>query len=78
MTWLQIIADVFAVIRAVLNYMEAAQQRGVGRMEAVSEALTIQAEETRLAQAARFEAHSEHANKPGDDAFDPEFKRSEP
>jgi hypothetical protein len=56
--------------------MVRAEQREIGRQQALSEALTIAAEETRLAMEARFAAEIDHRAHPDDDSgFDQEFRR---
>lgn len=66
---------VLSLINRIADYAKSAQDRGIGRDQAVLEALTIANEQLAAAQKAREAAAAEHARKPGDDAFDDEFKR---
>lgn len=75
MTWLSLIADLVSLLRIVADYTAQAQQRDIGRRQAISEALTIASEELRLATQARFDADAAHARDPSDDAFDRTFQR---
>ena len=63
--------------RGALRYRPAGQPaREIGRQQAVSEAVTIAAEELRLATEARFAAAAAHDAHPDDDSgFLEEFKR---
>jgi len=57
--------------------MKAAEAKGVGRAEAVDEALTIQTEELKLATRSMYEGEAAHNAHPNDDdGFDPEFRRN--
>ena len=47
----------------------------IGRAQAFSEAVTIAAEEVRLAADARFAGEQAHRQRDDDSAFDQEFKR---
>lgn len=69
---------VLAVVREIIAYVKAAEQRQIGRQEAVNEALVIQADQLRIAREARFEAEQKHAKDQTDDAFDQDFKRADP
>jgi hypothetical protein len=85
MTWSSIIPgllaalpDVISLIRSIMGHVEAAQERGVGRQEAIAEALTIASEELKLATQAVYDADSAHATHPNDDGgFDGEFQRKD-
>jgi hypothetical protein len=73
---LKVLPDLLVLLRAITEYMVRAEQREIGRQQALSEALTIAAEETRLAMEARFAAEIDHRAHPDNDSgFDQEFRR---
>lgn len=76
LTLLKLLPDVLSLLRMITEYSIAAEQRAIGRDQAVSEALTIAAENLRLATEARFTAEADHRAHPDDDAgFDAEWRR---
>ena len=72
---LKALPQVLALINHIADYAKSAQDRGIGRDQAVAEALTIAADGIAVSQAVRERARREHASKLGDDAFDPDFQR---
>ena len=73
---LKVLPDLLVLMRQITEYMVAAENREIGRQQALSEAATIASEELRLAMEARFSADAAHDTKPGDfSTFDQEFKR---
>ena len=73
---LKVLPDLLILIRTITEYMVRAEERAIGREQAISEAVTIASEELRLAAEARFSADVAHDSKPGDfTTFDQEFKR---
>ena len=73
---LKVVPDFLALLRTIMEYVVRAEEREIGRQQAVSEAVTIAAEELRLAAQARFEGEQAHRANPDDDsAFDQEFRR---
>jgi hypothetical protein len=73
---LRVLPDLLVLLRTITEYMVAAENRQIGRQQAMSEAITIAAEELRLATEARFAAAADHDSHPSDDGgFDPEFRR---
>jgi hypothetical protein len=67
---------ILALIQFITGMVRDAEQRGVGRQEAINEALTLAHRQLAEADAAELEANAAHAKHPdSDDAFDNEFKR---
>ena len=77
MTWVALVPKLVALIAAVVEYAIAAKERGLGRAEAVAEALTLGAEQVRAASLVRSQAQADHASKSDDTAFDPDFQRKD-
>lgn len=80
MTTLWALLSALPKIVALFQFLAAmvrdAEQRGLGRQEAISEALTIAHRQLAEADAAEVEARADHAAHPDDDAaFDQEFRR---
>ena len=73
---LKVLPDALVLIRMITEYAVRAEEREIGRQQAVSEAVTIAAEELRLATEARFAAAAAHDAHPDDDSgFLEEFRR---
>ena len=72
---LKALPQVLALINHIADYAKSAQDRGIGRDQAVAEALTIASEQVAVAQAVREQARADHVSKLGDDAFDDDFQR---
>lgn len=66
---------ILEIIQQFKSSAEAKVQRGLGRDQAVADALTEIARKVAAAQEVDAEAARDHANKPDDTAFDPEFQR---
>jgi hypothetical protein len=66
----------FRLFQSVSDHALLLQGKGMGRTEAVNEALTLAANEVDAATKARAEADAAHAAHPKDDGgFDQEFQR---
>jgi len=84
MTWLAFFQALIGALPELLRLLDGirqradmAEQQGIGRQLAVSQALLQQAEELSQANAAKQDAEKKHQTDPTDDAFDPEFKRKD-
>lgn len=65
-----------SLITLILTMVRDAEQRGLGRTEAVAEALEQAHKDIAYAQAIEEEARRSHNANPDDDSgFDPEFRR---
>lgn len=73
----KVLPEVLALINALMARADAKKQQGIGYDQAVKEALQEGAENLKKGDAAELAARKEHATKPGDDAFDPEFMRKD-
>jgi len=69
--------ELLRLINSLRAAADAAEQRGIGRDQAVKESLENGARLVTEANEARAEAERRHANDPSDAAFDPEFMRKE-
>ena len=67
--------QVLALINTIAGFVKSAQDRGIGRDQAVAEALALAAAELARAQQAREAARAEHARTRDDTAFDGDFER---
>lgn len=82
-TWAFIMAAIKAlplVLQLISRFKQAADekvQRGIGFDLAVKMTLEEGNRKLALADAAEQQARQDHANKPGDDAFDQEFIRKD-
>lgn len=74
---LKVLPIVLDLIRMFKASADAKVQQGIGRDQAVREALQEGARRIALADAAEQQARKDHAEKAGDDAFDPEFMRKD-
>lgn len=84
MSWAALLAAAIKSLPLILQLIQqfkssadAKVQRGLGRDEAVAEALTEFARKVGVAQEVETEAAKDHARKPDDTAFDPEFQRKD-
>lgn len=74
LTALPSLVRLFAVLTA---YVQARQERGVGRAQAVAEGLQVAATQLQLATDARRDAEAQHNKNPSTDAgFDSDFRRT--
>lgn len=62
------------LINAVMAWVRDAEQRGLGRKEAIAEALTIATAEVERVRLVEIEATAIHAKDKTDGAFDQDFK----
>lgn len=84
MTWTALLAAaikslplILQIIQQFKSSADAKVQRGLGRDEAVAESLTEVARKVGVAHQVEDEADKDHASKPDDTAFDPEFQRKD-
>jgi hypothetical protein len=68
---------ILALIQFITGMVRDAEQRGLGRKEAVAEALTIAHRQLAEADAAGREADAAHAADKTDGAFDADFERKD-
>lgn len=79
MTWLEIAKNLLALAVLITQMIKDGQQRGLGRMEATSEALLNAQQDIAYANAVAEDAAREHADHPDDDdGFDKDFMRPNP
>jgi hypothetical protein len=72
----QALPALLKLLQTVADYAIAQEAKGVGRAEAVTEALTIATAQLEEANKARQEAEVEHKQHPDDDdGFDKDFQR---
>lgn len=71
---LSALPKILALFQLVAGMVRDAEQRGLGRKEAVAEALTIAHRDIAAADAAEIEATQAHAKDKTDGAFDQDFK----
>lgn len=74
---LKALPELITFISAVFNFVKSQVDRGVGRKEAIAEALTISAEQLKQVMVIKAEADRIHSQDATDGAFDPEFKRKD-
>lgn len=72
-----IIAGLVKLGNFVAAMMQDNKQQGIGRMQALAEALEAAHKDLALADAARVEADEAHAKDSTDNAFDLDFRRSD-
>lgn len=77
MGFLKLLPLVLQLISSVMSMAKSAQDRGLGRTEAIAEALTASAAAVDEANKAREEARMRHQLDHTDVAFDPDFQRPE-
>lgn len=84
MSWTALLAAAIKSLPLILQLIQqfkssadAKVQRGLGRDEAVAEALSEFARRVGIANEVEAEAAKDHASKPDDTAFDPEFQRKD-
>ena len=68
---------VLQLISSIMSWAKSAQDRGLGRTEAIAEALQESTKAVDEANKARQEAAARHAADPTDTAFDDGFQRKE-
>lgn len=75
---IKVLPTILSLIQSVIDHMRIAEAKGVGRQEAIDEALTIQTEELKLATRSMYEGEASHNAHPDDDSgFDQDFKRND-
>lgn len=74
---LSALPKIVALFQFIAGMVHDAEQRGLGRKEAVADALEQAHIELAWADAAEQEAMQSHAKKNDDSAFDPTFKRED-
>ena len=72
---IQALPAIIRVFQSAVDYASVKAANQAGRAEAISEALTIAADEISKATQVRIEADKLHAKDQTDGAFDDEFKR---
>lgn len=76
MTWVTIAKNILSLVVLIATMVRDSQQRGLGRMEAVNEALTNAQRDIAYANAVEEDAIRQHnANPDSDDGFDKDFMR---
>jgi hypothetical protein len=75
---LKLLPQLLKFATTVVNYVQAQEARGMGRKEAMMEALEIGSREVQLAEQVKRDADKLHDADPTDDAFDREFERKTP
>jgi hypothetical protein len=75
MDWLKAILGVVAVIREFFAWRKSADDRQAGRDSASAETLKKNQDAVADAMQAQIEADRRHRTMPGDEAFDPDFRR---
>lgn len=73
---LSALPKLLALIQFIAGMVRDAEQRGLGRQDAIAEALEIAHRDLAAADAAANEARGRHAATPSDDAFDRTFQRT--
>jgi hypothetical protein len=71
---LKALPQILSLIQLLAQKVRDAEQRGIGRQEAVAEALTIAQQQIATANAAEIRATQSHAKDKTDGAFDQDFK----
>lgn len=75
---LQALPKIFALFQFLAGMVRDSEQRGLGRKEAIAEALTIAHEQLAVANKAAVEAEADHAAHPNDNGgFDGMFQRKD-
>lgn len=74
---LSALPKLIALVQFVTGMVSDAEQRGLGRKEAIAEALEQAHLELALADAASIEAEHDHAMIDDDSAFDHDFQRKD-
>lgn len=74
---LSALPKLIALVQFITGMVRDAEQRGLGRKEAISEALEQAHLELAWADAAGREADDDHAKVDDDTAFDPDFQRKD-
>jgi len=74
---LSALPKLIALVQFVASMVHDAEQRGLGRKEAIAEALEDAHKELAWADAAGREADDDHAKVDDDTAFDPAFQRKD-
>lgn len=77
MSWLNLLPLVLQLISSVMSMAKSAQDRGLGRSEAIAEALTASSAAVDEANKAREAARLRHQLDHTDVAFDPDFRRQD-
>lgn len=75
---LSALPKLLALFQLIAGMVRDAEQRGLGRKEAIAEALTIAHRDIALAEAAEVMAMQLHAKDQTDNAFDRDFERNDP
>lgn len=66
---------ILALVQFFVAKVHDAEQRGLGRKEAIAEAAEVMHRDLALADAAEAEARQDHATIKDDTAFDSDFRR---
>lgn len=76
MSWLEIAKNILSLVVLITTMVRDSRQRGLGRAEAVNEALLTAQQDIAYANAVEEDAIRQHnANPDSDDAFDKDFMR---
>ena len=71
------LSKILSLIQLITGMVRDAEQRGLGRKEAVAEALTLAHRDIAFANAVEAEAMQRHAKVGDDSAFDQRFERKD-
>ena len=71
-----IVSNLLKLVNFITAAMHDREQQGIGRAQAIAEALEQAHKDLAMADAAQMEADAAHAKDPTDDAFDSDFRRS--
>lgn len=74
---LKALPALISLASAIKLSVDAATNRGIGYDQAVADVLQATTDRLTIAQQVEADAEKEHASKPDDTAFDPEFKRAD-
>jgi hypothetical protein len=74
---LSALPKIIALFQFIAGMVNDAEQRGLGRKEALAEALEMAHRDMAIADAAEAEAMAQHAKIKDDNAFDRDFERKD-
>ncbi len=74
---LLIVSNLLKLAQFINALMHDREQQGIGRAQAIAEALEQAHKDLALADAAQMEADAAHAKDPTDAAFDSDFRRND-
>ena len=71
---LEALPKIVALVQLLFGMARDREQRGLGRKDAIADALAAAHRDIAAAEAAELEARNRHARDPSDGAFDQDFK----